>query len=291
MLLTANSSHRLKTELNSHLSHLINYNSSTIHQKEHCNHAEPGRLSSLEGPSVIHVGQGAFFLSVCCRWEYKKKNPAILKKTFRHVFRAVALRKAFLSGFTTFPRDAAVASRRAARSHFFCSHSWRIFGTFSMFSYIKEGTVTQTFINVLRKFWSQQQSSNWLTYLKNLRRTNTRMHRHDAPKNREVTWWRTAAGCGGLAESHGSAVQHMPDILWSGPLCECRHNDAKPLAGMDHGGGKAYSERMPRYKIRLKFCSDTGGMWSIRVLICSQVRHVWNSRSLNSKSLKEKKNI
>lgn len=100
-----------------------------------------------------------FFLSVCCRWGYKK-IPAILKKTFRHVVRAVALRKAFLSGFTTIPRDAAVASRQAAQSHFFCSHSWRIFGTFSMFSYIKEKTVTQTFINVFRKFWSQKESSD-----------------------------------------------------------------------------------------------------------------------------------
>lgn len=46
MLLTANSSHCLKTEQNI----FLNYNSSTIHQKEHCDHAKPGLLSSLEVP-------------------------------------------------------------------------------------------------------------------------------------------------------------------------------------------------------------------------------------------------
>lgn len=115
----------------------------------------------------------------------QKKSPTILKKTFRHVVRAVALRKAFLSGFTTIPRDAAVASRQAARSRLFCSHSWRIFGTFSMFSYIKEETVSQTFINVLRKFWSQKRCSNWLSSPKPQKyKTTYAPTPTDAPKKR-----------------------------------------------------------------------------------------------------------
>lgn len=162
-----------------------------------------------------------------------------------------------------------------------------------MFSYIKEETVTQTFINVLRKFWFQQQT---------LLSPKPQKNKHacaptwwDAPKNREVTWRRTAAGCEGHGRGpwkcHPAHAWHT--AIWSSLWVLSQQCKAPGRYGswrrksLQWGDAKVQQQT----EILLWYRRDVEQQGSWEVSFSRLIRHVWNSKSLNSKSLKEKKNF